>query len=171
MDLKLNYRPVYAAEKFGERHSFGIQILLAVERELTEEERFAIYRLVDGVEDIVQRASVKLNPVEEGLRQQERMEILRVFPDPIFVEEIPNGYCSQWCCSQKPWFIVTTRVGRITIGWRKRVISIDWSGSTVAASAEELFPEENVTKEGWLIHALGYAKAATYIAKILEAGK
>ena len=64
MDLKLNYKPVYAAEKFGSSHSFGIQIMLAVERELTEEERIAIYRLVDGVEDIVQRASEAYPPLE-----------------------------------------------------------------------------------------------------------
>ena len=64
----------------------------------------------------------------------------------IFVEEIPNGYCNEPCCSRLPWFIVTTPVGHIKIGWRKRVINIDWTNTLQKKNGHELFPNEDVTK-------------------------
>lgn len=96
----------------------------------------------------------------------ERDRLVGLFRDPIFVEAIPNGYCGPSCFPDRPWFIVTTRAGRIKIGWRKRVIAIDWSDSTITATAEELFPCENVTKDGRLIHAWGYDKAREYVASL-----
>ena len=94
----------------------------------------------------------------------------RAFGDEaIYVEEIPNGYCSRYYCKHLPWFVVTTRIGRFKIGWRKRVISIDWSQCPNTKTAEELFPQENVTKDERLIHAWSYEKAKEYIAAIIVA--
>ncbi|GAG38249.1 unnamed protein product, partial [marine sediment metagenome] len=50
-----------------------------------------------------------------------------------------------------PWFIVTTPVGYIQIGWRKRVIHIDWS--RMNRDFLHLFEDEETTKTSTYIHA------------------
>jgi hypothetical protein len=62
---------------------------------------------------------------------------------------------------------VTTSRGVIKIGWRSRVINIDWSESDIKGLAKELFPNENVTKEDQYIHAWGYDKAKEYISVLM----
>ena len=113
-------------------------------------------------------AEVPLLPTPEawGHAAVERARLLGLFEGPIFAEEIPNGYCGPQCCFHRKWFIVTTRIGHIKIGWRKRVISIDWERTLVTKTAEELFPKEEVTKRGRLIHAYGYEKAKEYIDRL-----
>ena len=88
--------------------------------------------------------------------------------NPIYIEEIPNGYCNRACCRHLPWFIVTTTVGRIKIGWRKRVIEIDWSDTKGTAEAETLFAAEDVTKGTRYIHAWSVEKAKSYVAAIMS---
>jgi hypothetical protein len=96
----------------------------------------------------------------------ERAAILGLFPNPIFVEDLPNGYCSRGCCRHRPWFLVTTPIGRIKIGWRKRVISITWD-DTDRPYADQLFPNEDVTKFNKTIHAWGLEKAKEYLKVLL----
>jgi len=81
----------------------------------------------------------------------------------VYVREIPNEY---WGEMGEPWLIVTTEIGHVKIGWRKRVIEIDWSDTDIKSSAEDLFPDENVTKIDKMIHAWGYEKATEYIKKL-----
>lgn len=101
--------------------------------------------------------------------RQEKQDILALFPQPIFVEEIPNGYSPDCYSTQHlPWFVVTTKVGRFTIGWRRRVIEIDWSETRGTKTSAELFASEDVTKEKRLIHADSYEKAKQYIAAIID---
>lgn len=101
-------------------------------------------------------------------RAANKEELLKCFNgQPIFVEEIPNQYCPHSCCVDKPWLIVTTTKGRIKIGWRKKVINIDWSDSIIEKTAEDLFPKEDVTKDKKLIHAWGYDKAKGYLSILL----
>ena len=88
-------------------------------------------------------------------------------------ELLPNGYCNQDCCSHIPWFLFHTIDGDIIMGWRKRVISIEWQESYKPFDFDELFKTENVTK--WEkggkrgIHAWGKDKAHEYLKKVLEA--
>jgi hypothetical protein len=98
-------------------------------------------------------------------------ELVNLFSEPVFVEEIPNGYCSDWCCTHLPWFVVTTKIGRFTIGWRKRVIAIDWEQTRGTATAEELFPAEKVTKCGRSIHAWSTEDAQRYIATVVASAQ
>lgn len=85
---------------------------------------------------------------------------------PFFsLSEIPNEYCK--CSSCGPWFAVHTLYGIIKIGWRKRVINIDWSGT--GASFPDLFQDEDVTHEPNLVHAWGYEKAGVYLARLKQA--
>lgn len=79
---------------------------------------------------------------------------------------IPNKYCP--CDRCPPWYLAQVNDSTpITIGWRKRVINIDWEQS--GKNLEGLFESEDVTKGGGYIHAWGYDKASEYLAKILPA--
>lgn len=84
------------------------------------------------------------------------------------MHHLPNGYTNEK--SSPPWFKVETEIGCITIGQRKRVISIEW-GETFHSEKEilSMFQSENVTKSDTLIHAWGKEKAIEYLSKIREA--
>ncbi len=98
-----------------------------------------------------------------------------------FMKPCPNGY---WRADDPrpdigPWFKVDTVIGEIEIGWRKRVISITWPRQTkpdefgcyevTRQIHEELFADENVTKDHDMIHAYGSKKAIEYLRKLREA--
>lgn len=95
----------------------------------------------------------------------EKESILACFDQPIYTKEIQNEYYED---SLNPWFLVTTFKGIIKIGWRKRVINIDWSLSDIRATSEILFANEDTTKYNKVIHAWGYEKAKEYIQKLLN---
>jgi len=86
---------------------------------------------------------------------------------------IPNEYCS--CNRCAPWFNVNTEFGTIKIGWRKRVINIDWGSAlkTLTACGQKpkknilsLFEKEDVTKSETNIHAWSWEKAEDYLNRI-----
>lgn len=86
---------------------------------------------------------------------------------------LPNGYCDQPCCANIPWFMFHTIDGDIKIGWRKRVISIEWQKNFKDFDFEALFGDEDVTKwqQGKVrgIHAWGSEKAYEYLSKVQKA--
>lgn len=100
--------------------------------------------------------------------QQKRSE--RTFFESIFLRagvpaallEIPNDY---WKGSPTPWFRAMTPKGDITIGYRKRVISIEWDRK---AGLPPSLEDENVTKDPGVIHAWGEDKAVEYLKAIYE---
>jgi hypothetical protein len=116
----------------------------------------------------------KNNPdtIEQHKRTIEKLKSL--FNGAIFVEEIPNEY-SSWDAN---WLMVTTKVGHFKVGYRSKVINIDWSKTTVKGSGKQLFPNEDVTKGGdcWdtggkqYIHAWSLEKGREYIQKIIDLG-
>lgn len=77
---------------------------------------------------------------------------------------IPNEYCR--CVRCGPWFVAETPYGQIKIGWRKRVINLDWSGTQ--NTFPTLFAEEDVTQGTTYIHAWGYEKATDYLGRLLR---
>ncbi len=164
----MDYQVAHSIESFG-TYEFGLKILVGgVGRILGENERCEIRRLADEIQTIVMEATLRLDPKEAEAKATERTGLLGTFGNTlIFAEEIPNGYCSRFCCSQRPWYVVTTESGRVTIGWRKRVIQIAWD-SSVGGDSKDLFPDEVVTKEGRMIHAYGYEKAKEYIRRLLR---
>lgn len=87
-------------------------------------------------------------------------------------ELLPNGYCNRDCYSHIPWFLFHTIDGDIIMGWRKRVISIEWQENYKPFDMNELFSTEDVTKweEGGKrgIHAWGKDKAYKYLKKVLD---
>src|SRR5579859_1056008 len=152
----------------GSLHNLKIEVLIDLNRELTDRDREGVLKAIDQIQNSIREESANLSPKNKAESKENKEAILSLFGDnKIFVEEIPNGYCSQYCCKHLPWFIVTTIKGRITIGCRKRVISIDWNDSTIQEDANQLFPNEDVTKEGKLIHAWGYEYAKKYLDILL----
>ncbi|NQT50144.1 hypothetical protein HQ571_05605 [Candidatus Kuenenbacteria bacterium] len=91
----------------------------------------------------------------------------------IGMNRTPNQYCPCDVCAT--WFNVNTKFGSILVGWRKRVIVIDWKSmqETLVACGvmpeqgfHSLFTEEKVTKDGTMIHAWGWDKAQDYLTRI-----
>jgi hypothetical protein len=136
---------------------------------LSDELKEVVYECSKKIQNIILEELIKKDPESlEVAKEREKMIIDCFDGREIFVKKIPNGYCSQSCCKHLPWFEVTTSKGIITIGWRKRVICISWDNSIINSGAEELFPNEDVTKFDKTIHAWGYDKAKAYIKVLLS---
>lgn len=180
MSMNLNYHELYKSESSGTYGAFGLQILVAVHPprgedgepvmkiDLEHEKiRHAMYDVEKIITNAVMRVQIAKMPQAQERAKAEREQLLSCFEQPILVEEIPNGYCSDYCCAHLPWFIVTTKVGRITIGLRKRVIQIDWTGTNETKTSEELFAGENTTKGARDIHAWNLERAKAYVGAIV----
>ena len=68
-------------------------------------------------------------------------------------EDMPNPHCG---------WLVKTPAGLIEIGWRKRVMSIDWSDTNVRAEVTK----DEVTKDEHLVHAYTEEKALEYLKEL-----
>lgn len=85
--------------------------------------------------------------------------------------EIKNQYCGEECCKHKPWWLVQTKYGMITIGWRKRVISIEWKFiNALQLNGKEVQPKEDSWVTSWEngVHAYGYAKTVEYMTNFKD---
>ena len=161
---------IYGRESIGgiNNHRTVIEIYADAGREFTDEEKAAFGMAGDMIAKAIGKGNLLLSEKYRQDGEEATARLIGLFGDrKIFIERIENQYWPENI--HEPWLIVTTDKGHIMIGWRKRVISIDWSRSVVSASADELFPGENVTKDGRSIHAYGYEKAQEYIDKILGA--
>jgi hypothetical protein len=58
-----------------------------------------------------------------------------------------------------PWWLVRIDEGIVVIGWRKRVIAIDWSDTTLRG----VVTPDDVTKDDTMVHAWRYSKAVEYL--------
>lgn len=170
---ELGYSEEGSSGAFG---SYGIKVFVKQARPFRDEDSAVFYEparmILNGLRTNIAKADLR------GLaeRQQSREKFIAIFAaaglSPVFVEEIQNGYCSDPCCLNRPWFVVTSSIGHIKIGWRKSVINIDWSRSIVKTAGKDLFPSENVTRgeagepDPQTIHAWGYDKATDYLARI-----
>ena len=111
----------------------------------------------------------RLTEVDKFTRRM--MDLLYKSTDYHF-ELLPNGYWCDDCYSHIPWFLFHTIDGDIIMGWRKRVISIEWQENYKSFDMNKLFGNEDVTK--WKkggkrgIHAWGKEKAYEYLKKVLE---
>lgn len=172
----MEYKELSKYESWGAQN-IGIKVLVAIDREFTREDERAVRKFRDDLESSILKESLRLDPVTHEKAALLCAEIVALFPAPIFVEEIPNGYCSRYCCAFKPWFVVTTEIGRIKIGWRKSVLHLEWTDSAVKATANDIFPKEEAwpgyetTQYDKVIHAHSYDAAARYIQRIIAAGK
>lgn len=170
----MEYTQLYGYEGHGSSGAFGIKVMIAGTKlpDLESDSiRAEVYKAAQKIESVVRAAALAADPDAMAEAARERAALIGLFEGPIFVEEIPNGYCSQWCCKHRPWFVVTTSVGRFTIGPRKRVISIDWKDTVGTGTAEKLFASENVTKGEKSIHAWSLNDAARYIDAVMASAQ
>ena len=98
--------------------------------------------------------------------RRERADFVDIFAradlPPVTLSAIPNEYCKCEACG--PWFVASFVFGDIKIGWRKRVINIDWSGT--GRDLSKLFDGEDVTRGSSYIHAWGADKAVDYLKRL-----
>ncbi len=88
-----------------------------------------------------------------------------------FFEEIPNRYGrpDDAFYVNEPWYKIHTLFGVLIVGWRKRVMNIDWSGMLTVPNGKVLFPNEGQTTVGKdYIHVWTPEKGREYINKIFE---
>ena len=166
----MEYVILHKEEGFGIYGGLGIEIKIATTREMPDLNDKEIWKAKDEAVEMIKSeimAKIIQNDPKTKKEIKENKKLIELFNDPIYVEEIPNGYCDRYCCRHLPWFVVTTKIGRIEIGWRKRVINIDWKDTIQNKTAEELFPDENVTKFERTIHAWSEEKAKEYLDKII----
>lgn len=78
---------------------------------------------------------------------------------------IPNQYDHE-PLFYGPWFMIETPKGRIKIGWRKRVISIDWSLTELDVTGSAVVDQEQVTHGARSVHAWGADKAVEALRKL-----
>lgn len=72
----------------------------------------------------------------------------------------PEAYAETIVSS--PWLLVRTSRGMVKLGWRKRVISIDWSDTPL----RKVITADEVTKDETIVHAWGKVKALEYLTAL-----
>jgi len=83
------------------------------------------------------------------------------------VWELPNGYWPRAenyakLREENPWWLIKTPYGNLVIGWRKRVIQIDWSDFKFRGKVTK----DDTTSEDSFVHAWSEIKAAEYITNL-----
>jgi hypothetical protein len=152
----------------------GLDLYVKIDRPITEADEDAIAEAMRALSRDLLAESARLHPdnVEwrEGWLREARAMFSNAGLTDIHVREIDNEYCGAKCCPHRVWLLVTTRVGVIKVGWRKRVMVVDWSASDVTSTAQDLFAGEDTTKGDRMIHAWSYEKATEYLSKIAGTG-
>ncbi len=148
-------------------NEFGVKILVSG-IEPSQEIKYLANRLTNQLFEAIWLERVMNEPSEIANRRVTILQLSSLFSELIHVEVIPNEYCLQPCCWSLPWLLVTTKKGDIKVGWRKRVINIDWGLSDIEETGHGLFPDEDVTKGDYNIHAWTCFKAKEYLEKLLR---
>lgn len=66
--------------------------------------------------------------------------------------------------AREPWWFVKTQFGWVEIGWRKRVIQINWSDIGGARGID--VTADDVTKDNFYVHAWSIPKALEYLTTL-----
>lgn len=74
----------------------------------------------------------------------------------------PDAYVEER--KHSPWFLVKTPDGMLEVGWRKRVLSINWSDTPIHV----VVTEDDVTKDEQMVHAYSYSKAVEYLHRLAD---
>ncbi len=147
----------------GNGKTFGIKILVSMDRKLTDNDKNVISEKMDECIRAINLENDRLDPEVNKNKELQKKNILSLFEaSSVYVKEIPNEYYSAWSY-RSPWFLITTCYGVIKVGWRKRVLVIDWKDSDIKVFAEDLFKDEKTTKGDYMIHAWSYEDAKKYI--------
>jgi hypothetical protein len=140
----------------------------ALPEEIRNDISYDASRWIQRISETIKMEWAKEN--EADLRRAHVAELSELFKsagfDPIYVEVIGNEYCSEACCYKYPWIIVTTNKGRIKLGWRKRVMNLDWSDLDIEVDGQDLFKGEKTTTGKDYVHCWSKEKAIEYLRKL-----
>lgn len=75
--------------------------------------------------------------------------------------KLPNDYWGTDAITG-PWWLVRTNKGMLRLGWRKRVLELDWSDTPIKL----VVTSDEVTKTESMVHANTLAKAAEYLTTL-----
>lgn len=145
-----------------------------INRPITYDEQDLVSSLCSQLQVLINKNNLLMNKEYMVGIAENKTKLLECFGDNlVYVKEVPNEYYSE---NIEPWYIVTTSVGPIKIGWRKRVINIDWSESDVKEVGKVLFKGEETTgtydyEYSKYIHTWSYEKAKEYVQKLLNTHK
>ena len=167
------------SESYGGNHSCHLKVMINSNKydALTEETQndlgYEATKFIEAMRNRIELEYAKQHYQKERQENIEKMKELfhKAGFELVYSTIIDNQYSSHPVYYPSPWLEVTTAKGPIIIGWRKRVINIDWSKSDITQSAEDLFPKEDVTKGDQSIHAWGYEKAVDYLSELNNAEK
>ena len=173
MDKK-NMKQISSIESYGGGGNFKGTIEIEFDKfdSLPEETRshigYGASNFLQELREEIAMAWAKENEADQ--REEHVTELIGIFHlagfEIIHTETIDSQYCSESCCYKFPWIIATTNLGRIKLGWRKRVMNLDWSQSDITAMGEILFKEEETTKGEKYIHCWSKEKAVEYLKKL-----
>lgn len=152
----------------------SVRILIASSEPLDECRRAITEHASPHADEIMEVVRMELDKQRlEEKAAVERKQLLGLFVgSPIFVEEIKNRYWKDEKYAP-PWYRVTTIIGHFVVGWRKRVIEIDWTETTNELSGMKIFPNEDTTRSGPVnetryIHAWSVEDAQRYVTRVME---
>ena len=84
------------------------------------------------------------------------------------VWELANGYwpdAAEYDYTRRPWWLFATSIGPIRIGWRKRVLEIDWKATGVECEVTQ----DDTTKGLTYVHAWSVDHALQYLHALRNA--
>ena len=157
---------VYREESLGNQH-FVLEIRVLQKRPINDHDKEIFWKAADMIKEALYVEDERTDPERIKAKEEWIQKARELFREThfnlVYLEEIPNEY---WNRPSEPWLLVTTQFGHFKVGWRKRVIVIDWSKTILEATAERIFPDEKVTMEGKMIHAWGYDAMKKYLIQI-----
>ena len=110
----------------------------------------------------------------EQMRTKSREEVTSILTlaglKPERMWELANGYwpdAPTYDDVRTSWWLAQTSIGLVRLGWRKRVIEIDWNETGIKATVTE----DDVTKGSTVVHAYSQAKAVEYPTRLREAAQ
>jgi hypothetical protein len=141
---------------------FGDQPLTSFEADIISN---AARKMIEDVTVERMRNDPKLKKQKEDWLKEAKQIFTEAGFTPIYIYQIANEYDRIYGVMD-PWLLVTTRLGVFKFGWRKRVLHLEWTDTVVRKLAENLFPDEDVTKNHFSIHCWGREKAVEYLKRI-----
>lgn len=165
-------QPIHETDSYGGYGRFYLRVEAeCADRKFDDVDYDNIRPHVQAIERVLHARTFALDPKIQAQAATDKERLLLCFGDEkIWVQPIENRYHgpNSPYGSMFPWFDVTTTRGIFLVGWRKRVIQLDWSRTNVNVDADTLFPEDKVTKHAFMIHAWSYEDLKRYITTILE---
>jgi hypothetical protein len=150
--MKINERGWVDKKEVGERDSYVIQ---------PGDETYAYYWIYYHMDCWKTKREKEEREYFIDIIKKTGINVLRM-------KKIENEYSSY--DGYAPWYLVTAKFNTgeavFKIGWRKRVINIEFMNVGKQMSVESLFPKEDVTKGAKYIHAWGTEKCIEYLTEI-----